>query len=352
MAASRFLSFSTTMTAAALFAGVVGGMLVACGSTNVVTVSQASTCDSSKCATGNTCLPLDGITMCRKTCASNADSTQSCPFGYTCVAPGGDVQSFCVQNTDGVKASSLGQYGAPCSPADGYENNKACDAAQGFLCFGESPTDANAYCTRFDCTTDRDCSAGFGCATINSKPNVTTAKRSIGRTLTACVRRAYCAACAVDLDCPTQDGKAAHCVGNDKNAGFCSPECASTAECARDAKCTDFGFGYKSCFPRAGLCVGDGSLCSPCRSDADCGDDGACVRGQYTTEKSCAKKSKTTCSTGSKQGSDFDCPAVTNGAKAQIRCLGSELSQVPQNYCHGLYALGEAGDVGCFTPDR
>ena len=324
---------------------------VACG-TNVVTVpNPATSCDPTLCAPGNTCLPLNGETKCRKTCASNTDAAQSCPSGYTCVQTDPNVESFCIQNTDGVKAGT-GQYGTPCNAADGFADNKACDTAQGFACYGLNPTDGNAYCTRYECTTDRDCGAGFGCQTINTKPNVSSIKRSPGQVTTACIRREYCSACTADFDCPTQNGKTAHCIADDSGAGFCSPECEATANCGFEQKCTNFGYGYKSCYPRAGVCVGDGTICSPCRSDADCGDDGACVKAQYSTEKSCAKKSKIACKTGSAQGTDFDCPKPTDGAKAQIRCLGSQIETVPVDYCHGLYALGESGDVGCWTPDR
>jgi hypothetical protein len=326
---------------------------VGCSST---TEAPPAGCADDRCAPGNRCLPLNGETKCRKTCSSNIDPAAGCPFGYTCVAPDTGGEPFCLQDDakleDGtyVKRSDNGQWGAPCNPTGGI-NNDACDGAQGFLCYATSPTDGAAYCTRFGCEADRNCGAGFGCATVNTTPNAERAKRStIGEVQQVCLRRAYCSTCAADLDCPPVEGRPAHCIPDDDGKTFCSVECGTSKNCTSEAFCADLGAGYKTCYPRARRCVGDGSLCSPCRSDADCGEDGACVKGEYTTERTCAKKSASSCNEGKGRGS---CPAsVELESKVSVACAGGLFEQIPKDYCHGLYKFGEGADVGCYTPAR
>jgi hypothetical protein len=239
------------------------------------------------------------------------------------------------------------QWGAGCNPTGGLEANPDCDTAQGFYCYGSSPADGAAYCTRYGCTSDRECAPNFYCGTINVAPNVTTAKPTRHQTTKLCLRRDYCAPCAADLDCPTLNGLTQHCVPDSVTGdGLCAPECKSSANCNFEARCVDVGTGVKTCYPRAGACKGDGSLCSPCSNDGDCGDDGLCVKGQYTTEHSCAKKSAVTCSATAKQ-----CPP-SSAAKAKIGCSTQDSEEAPANYCLGLWAFGDGADIGCWTPAR
>lgn len=357
-----------------LAAGVLAAFFVvaatpACSSDEV---AAAPSCVDSKCAPGNKCLALNGETKCRKVCTSNADPAGACPFGYTCVAPDSGGEAFCQQdqarNEDGsyVTKSAKGQWGAPCNPTGGVVNPD-CDADQGFYCFGTSPTDATAYCTRYDCETDRSCGAGFWCATVNTTPNVERRKRTlladasasgVGEVHNVCLRREYCSTCKVDLDCPAVAGVPQHCVDDADGNKFCANACATSAECAKDAQCADVD-GNKVCYPRAGRCVGDGSLCAPCRSDVDCGDDGACITGQYTSERFCAKKSATPCAAG-KRGS---CPStLTLGEEVVTACSTADTDNYPASYCLGLYEVGprtcgQTGnqpcyDLGCWTPSR
>jgi len=381
-------------------------LVVACSSTTTATPPAdggPAACDPAQCLPGNLCLTYGGETKCRKPCSSNTDASKSCPFGYTCSGAGtngctrvadpaagvaacgeafrGGVfdcpvapalgctasttspgkfccpESSCIKDSGELTKKPAGQWGALCKATAGFDNAD-CDTAQGFDGFGSSPTDGAAYCTRFDCTEDRGCAAGFYCGDANVGPSVATADRTIGEVRKVCQRREYCSPCVSDLDCPAFNGVTQHCVGDDDYKGICMPECAATANCPFDATCKDTGVGTPTCYPRAGRCVGDGSLCAPCRSDVDCGEDGACVRGQYTTERSCAKKSKITCKDGQTQGTDFDCDKVAV-PKASVRCLGAAkngshgvFEQVPENYCHGLYPLGQSADIGCWTPER
>jgi hypothetical protein len=336
------------------FAVVVTASAVVLGAPGCSSDDPKKGCDSSKCAAGNKCLALGSETKCRKTCASNTDPQASCPAGYTCVAHPAS-EPFCEQNVS-WPAPAKGQWGTPCLPTNGFENNKDCQSAEGFFCFGTGPNDAEAYCTRYDCTTDRECAPGFFCGDVNVAPNVKTAKRTFGETVKVCQRRAYCAPCEADFDCPSVGGNPQRCVPDDDGVGFCTAECDQGRACNVDAKCVDPGIGLKVCYPRAGRCKGAGELCAPCRSDKDC-PDGACVTGNYSGEKSCTVKSPSPCKLDESNGKA--CPAPIGPAGRAVRCLGNQQSngsaiypEIPKDQCHGYYKLGEGGDVGCFTPNR
>ncbi|MBX3232968.1 MAG: hypothetical protein KIT84_11700 [Labilithrix sp.] len=342
-------------------AGVVLAV-AACGDKTTV-VMAAAACDSAKCLPGNTCLPFAGETKCRKTCGSNDEPETSCPLGYICMDtdPGAGVPPFCVQNTAGfgdgdtrtpVTPQADGQWGTPCQANLGVEN-PACDTAQGFYCYATSPSDGNAYCTTYGCESNTDCGAGFGCESINNYPNANTAKRrqhGASATQKACVRRAYCSECASDIDCPALAGVKQYCIPDASDRWFCTPECTSTQGCPNEAACRTLQFGdeaVKVCYPRSQLCIGDGELCSPCRSDLDCGEDGVCTKGEYTTERFCAKAAP--------GGDCAQCPKSIPGLpKRGIGCSRAESDKLPKDYCTGLVSLQgrEGSDIGCWTPDR
>jgi len=329
--------------ALSLFGGFLG-VVSACKSDD-----SSAGCDDSVCKPGNKCLPLAGETKCRKTCASNDNPETSCPAGYTCVQQDDtSIPAFCVQD-NAVIQTKPGQWGAQCNPSE-HSDNPKCDGSQEFYCYATSPTDGNAICTRFSCQTDRDCAAGYWCATVNVGPSADTSKRSEHQTQTVCLKRTYGAACKFDLDCPSLDGRTQHCAQDANGAGFCTPECTNATNCNTEARCVDIGIGPKVCYPRSNLIVGDGSLCSPCRSDADCGDDGICVKGQYTTEQACAKKAPGDCQKGQARGG---CVQSLTTPKVNIYCPGGTLNEVLPNYCIGLYEVGgNPSDVGCWTPNR
>lgn len=339
----------------ACLAGAIG-ILAACTTTTVV---QKATCDSAKCAPGNECLELDGEVKCRKVCSSNSDPASSCPFGYTCRDPLTGDPAFCVQDAavrdDGtpLEKKPSGQWGASCQANLGVEN-PGCDTEQDFYCYGISPTDGDAYCTRYGCEADEECGAGFWCATVNTTPSVGTASRTAhGETQRVCLRREYCAPCEADIDCPALGGREQYCVTDKDGGSFCAPACDVTSNCPFEAYCADVGLDTNVCYPRAKTCVGDGSLCSPCHSDADCGDDGLCVKGEYTTEKACAKKAP--------NGDCAACPKESLSG-GRVGCTREEHKGIPKSYCVGLYEFGkpvstpdgsvQPNDIGCWTPKR
>lgn len=336
-------------------------ILAACGGDDKSTSSggPAAPCEDAKCLPGNKCLPLDGVVACRKTCGSNDDPASSCPFNYVCVnsQPGTDIPPFCVQTTartnDGAELQKKdGLWGTPCQPNLGSEN-PACDKSQGFYCFGKSPTDAYAYCTRYDCLADIECGAGFACQDVNTTPNAGTAKHKTGNaTQKICVRRTYCSPCAADVDCTTVDpGHPQHCIVDTAGRGFCTPECDANSNCSLEAKCVtaqlETGDAKKVCYPRSGACIGDGTLCSSCLTDTDCGDDGYCTHGNYTAERFCIKKAP--------GGDCKQCPkSITSTTPARkVGCADKADDLYPAGYCFGVTMLnGQAADIGCWTPDR
>jgi len=380
--------------------GLLAGFCVAIAAVQACGTSDPDRCSEARCAPGNRCLPAHGETRCRRPCAASAD----CPAGSTCVSasqpaqiptacqpapqgvfcdryaerggprlapyvcevdsPKGCIagtepgqwccddrpgetyaQPFCMRDLNGVEPGPK-QFGAPCNASGGRENNPDCDTSQGFACFGTQPGDGGAYCTRYGCHSDRECSAEMYCATINEAPNAVTAARSFRSSVTVCLKRDYCAPCSADRDCPSLAGVTQYCVSDQKGALFCAPECSETSNCNNEAVCVDSGFGPRVCYPRAGVCVGDGTLCSPCRADADCGADGVCVKGTYSSERACAKPSPGPCS-----ASNAGACATPVASGAKVICTQGS-SEVPAQYCAGVYRLGAGFDLGCFTPPR
>src|SRR5688572_26610898 len=186
---------------------VLSAVLLLCFASNTACSSDPE-CVDSKCAAGNKCIAFEGANKCQRLCTSNADPASSCPFNYTCTQVDGIATPLCVQTTaklaDGkpiVKKDS-GQWGSLCKASGGVENPE-CDLDQGFFCYGLSPTDGDAYCTRYGCEQDRDCAAGYYCGRVNTTPNASKPRRTtVGEVEAVCLRRNYCTPCKVDLDCP------------------------------------------------------------------------------------------------------------------------------------------------------
>jgi len=379
--------------AALAFAGAAGGAS-----------GCSSECESSKCAAGNACID-DGSgsgETCHKTCTNQGE----CPPGWYCNDGqlGSQGKNWCVKNTN-FPLPAQGQWGTACSPSGGEGSNPACDWNDYFACYGTSPTDATSFCTEYGCAQDSDCKGAWWCSTQNLGPNVTSANPTFGKTRTLCLPRWYCAPCKTDHDCsPAQDGTLQHCVPDAQKNTYCTPQCGSDADCPIDAtcvaqypvcadatgkaagsacesdddcpptsdayqhcdsgKCTpECGQGapcgegqtcqaLSVCVPRAGVCVGDGGFCSPCRSDADC-TDGYCFSGApYSTERFCsAQASVASCDTTVLDPTG--CPALT----AADNWTGVGCTQKPPDQCIALVTLGaktgQAQDVpGCWTPNR
>jgi hypothetical protein len=260
---------------------------------------------SPECPSGKACID-DGSgsgLSCQKICTKQAD----CPFDSYCNdgVISGQANNWCVQSTT-ILTQQAGQWGAPCSPG--------CDAADGFECYGVSPTDPNAFCTMIDyCIQDSDCPGGWWCAVVDVAPNLTTPKRSFGPTHAVCLPRQYCATCQMDHDCsPAADGTQQHCVQDSANNGFCTPQCGSNATCPLDATCQmQWGVCAQVTCKSDGDCQAkapaegcfSGVCQAACKKDADCpasngmpqhcGPAGACVTQACASDDDCPPTSVT-----------------------------------------------------------
>lgn len=325
---------------------------------------SAPPCDPSKCAEGNLCVEFEGASKCRRPCGSKFGDL--CPPSHSCV-PHPEVGGFCEPVHPAMTVKATGQWGAPCVPTQGLAN-PACDGDQGFQCYAPGGTaDAEAYCTRFDCEDDRDCADTYVCESANVAPNAESNERLPGRVRKTCVKRDYCAPCRFDSDCPQIKGATQFCVAQADGRKICAPTCQRDLNCNDEAECLVEGLRVwpdgteretNVCIPRSGLCVGDGSICAGCRSDADC-PAGACVRGEFSTERSCTVKSKVPCrveGSGTAARLVADCPARPEALPegTRISCIGGDLAfkEVPPDQCHGLVDLDESVQPGCWTRAR
>lgn len=332
---------------------VLGGLLLGAGLFNCSLSGgtyedgpdAAPTCDTAKCAAGNECIEDQGVTECRLTCDTQRGAT-GCPTNYTCASNGS--RTFCKADKN-QPTPRAGQYGAACTALQGV-NAEECDYESGFYCQFNDRNDPNAFCTRYDCESDADCTGGYFCGSANDIPFGAKEKRVIGATHKACLPRTFCSPCETDLDCAPDNGVPQFCERDVNGAGYCTKECSKDTNCNDEAACVD-----GLCAPIAQVCVGDGSFCSPCRSDADCATGGgACVKSRYSTEKTCTVPSKKKCDiTG--ETAVFDCPTdmpALSPARSFVSCVGQVFSEVPVDQCSGLVPLGKTEDdgvqVGCF----
>ncbi len=354
-------------------------------------------CVSSRCPAGNEC--IDDASGKGPACHQVCTASSQCPFNSFC--NDGQPKSWCVASTYPVPQQLSGQWGATCVPTGGETNNPNCDGANGFWCYGTSPTDANSFCTIFGCTVDTDCPGGWWCGRVNQSPNIMSNDTSYGPTRAVCLPRTYCAPCKLDHDCPAAaDGTQQHCAQDTQGDGYCTSACATDANCPLDATCKNWqslctpaqGASCKSdddcppvggvvahcdgshctpecaadsdcaggatcqyrglCTPRAGVCLGNGGFCSPCRSDADC-TNGYCISGApYSTERFCSVKStRVPCDTTTPNPTG--CPAhQASDAWSVNACVTT-----PANQCEAFVAFGVSAGAaqalpGCWTASR
>jgi hypothetical protein len=318
--------------------------------------SAAAACVSAKCLPGNQCVATaaeraSGASQCRFPCAAHTD----CPFDYHCDANAGGTSPYCVADATPIDGPRAGQWGASCSPLGGLAKNPDCDVAQGFVCNGSSPTDGAAFCTRYGCASDADCGHGFYCGRVNQVPSVESDATTTGATIAACLPRGYCAPCASDVDCGPATGQPQSCVAGTDGVTFCAPHCATDASCHLDATCTSLG-GFDACLPRAGVCKGDGSLCAPCRSDADC-TNGVCARADFSDERFCTAKSGVPCKTASDGSLVAQCPKAPKGPPLTSCTIATDAGlppAIPPDQCVGEVADGTDDGTtlyvfGCWT---
>ena len=339
---SRFFAAPVVAFACIVSAG-------ACTTTTTVAPPGPAVCDPTQCAPKNECIPdAAGAVACRIGCLSHTD----CPFNTQCLTSA--PRNYCVKLTTPTEQKPSGQWGFPCLAAGGRDKNPACSVETGFACYAAGTTDPLAYCTQYDCTVDLDCAGGFYCGTINTAPNANTDNHTFGTTRNVCLKRNYCSPCAGDIDCPVVDGQQMRCTADDAGGRYCSNPCTTTSNCRLDAACNGVADdGSKVCRPRAGACKGDGTLCSPCASDADC-PNGFCIKAGYSPEKFCSVKSTSVCTAPEDpRESPFvkgACPPFTAKKGTVIGCQGRDGDEtIPKDQCVGFVELGDTGAIACYT---
>ncbi len=288
--------------------------------------------------------------------APRACTTQAeCGAGSYCKGDKALGGSFCAKYT-GPSVTGAGQTGAFCDADKGFENPD-CDGANSFKCFGVSPSDANATCALYDCKADTDCGPGRFCGAVNTTPSVASITRVPGETVKVCQTTAYCGACVTDIDCAPRGGEAGRCVADEKGASYCTYSCTKDTECALDARCALYADGTSACIPYAGVCKGDGSLCSPCAADSDC-TNGECLRAEYSTERYCSQKVAVCTSSSACSAEMSTTKARPNSASVSQGCTDKAGGSIPQNQCIGLVQLGRDNSgkpqliPGCWTRRR
>lgn len=336
----RFFAFAcSALPLAALSA------LMACGG--------KTECDASRCAAGNQCIEDQGEVACRLPCDAQTGEN-GCPTNYTCRNNG--KASFCAANSY-APTPAAGQFGARCDVKLGLVN-PGCDSAQGFYCKGDSVNDPTAYCTLFDCTSDDQCAGGYYCGSVNKGPNADTKQVLPGpeNSERACLPRDYCAPCSADVDCgPGVGGAKQYCIADADGRGFCTSACTRDTNCNDEARCAPIDDALSVCYPIADRCVGDGALCSPCLSNADCTAGGQCIRGLYTSERTCSQPSPSNC--GER---DCNAPPENMSECGFVGCSSREGDNYPAGHCLGLVPLNTNRcnteehyfEIGCYARSR
>jgi hypothetical protein len=271
-----------------------------------------------------------------------------CQMDHDCPLAKDRTQQHCVPDSNGK-----GFCAPQCATSDNCHTGDATCSPQW------------GVCAQAACASDADCPAS-----ADGGPN--------GGTET-CVAQACRLTCKRDADCPPANGVAQHCANGacsppacasdddcpptavayqHCNAGVCAPECGLDTDCnpvAGDQRCVTLSV----CTPRAGACVGDGSFCQPCRSDADC-SSGYCLVSKYSKERFCSQTvagmQGCSATSGPPPGG---CPARPSGSnyKAIACTIVSDDFSLP-NQCigevtFGVDAQGQPQLVpGCWTTNR
>ena len=312
-------------------------------------------------------LPTDPNALCTlPDCLYDSD----CPGGWWCAMVDATPNHTTKKRTFGLPPRAWclpRQYCATCQmdhdcakAADGTQQHCVQDSAHHGFCSPQCgsnatcPLDATcqlqwAVCAQTTCKQDGDCQARGGAEKCFAGVCQLACKKDVDCPASngmaqhcgqagACVTQA----CQSDDDCPPTSTTFQHC-----NAGACTPECSTAADCnaaTGDQTCTPLSV----CAPRAGACVGDGTFCSPCRSDGDC-SAGYCLNAQYSTERFCstATAAGVQCSSTASP-LPGTCPKFPPGAEAEaFGCTTAADSAIaPANQCVGEVPLGTAQGQG------
>lgn len=309
--------------------------------------------DSSQCdeAHGFACVSGE----CSYACSSHADCVE---VGH-CEAQtvDGQRQQFCVRDA------------APPEPGKLYTSCPFGDeCADPTLCLGAGPGDLDAYCS-VDCSTDDDCSLGYYCGTVARSPcedacgfrGVPSDPRCVssdqigadkpfqcseqGVVRSVCRQREFCAPCESDADCLGTPNQI--CARDASGEKICTRLCSSGARScpwgsAAECGVFDDELGQATCSHRFGSCHGQGQVCEPCRTHADC-PGGICWSSAFTGEHWCIDLTARCDCQGKVESSGLcsnaGCPPSPSGLPLQ--CVGEPTS--------GLFEICYAANSGSGT---
>lgn len=342
---------------------------------------------SGDCSSNSDCDQFGGFACVNNTCALSECTKHSdcqgfglCSFGGT--DSEGNTVNFCDPTLLAGEEREAGQFGTNCV-------NGPDDCAEGFDCLGAGEGDLDAYCTKFDCTSDDDCGTGYHCARVRvgSAPCAAGTCPGIGGDPTdpecvgadaigpgkqyecgalnlrrnVCRRADYCSPCETHEDCLAEAGQVcAKDVGGVKRCTVpCDPD---TRSCpwgnASTCNVFDEDLGFATCAHRFGSCTGEGKSCEPCVTSTDCGDTGFCASSPNTGEKFCVDLA-TECSCEGfpslGQSNPYaceggTCPASPGGLK--LTCYGflDDPTSVINNRCFGANA--NQGTIFASSPQQ
>ncbi|MCO4760784.1 MAG: hypothetical protein KC502_04725 [Myxococcales bacterium] len=210
-----------------------------------------------------------------------------------CSTPGEDSKPDAgdSQDADAVIANT-NFVGATCA------SNLDC-AKYGLSCYVTNDKTGTGICSR-GCETETDC--GGGLAHCNNVEGALV-----------CTLPRYCDPCTSAQECGPE---APICAKDDKGIGFCTTSCTVNQDaCSGDALCRKYGPKVTdfACMPARGSCSGDGSQCSPCKTNGDCGDNHTCFQADGSTERFCSQHCNPKASGNTGCAAGFQC--VPHGDK-------------------------------------
>ena len=164
------------------------------------------------------------------------------------------------------------------------------------------------------CASDADCSAGYLCDTDANRCYIP-------------VSRELCSPCTSSKQCPT-GGACTTVVATGEM--YCTVGCA-TGPCPSGFSCQTVGEApTRQCVPDnpQRSCHAGKSLCSPCRSDSECGGEGdVCVRNVASGEQFCGKK----CAKDADCPASFNCLDLSGDGRGPTQCVPD--AQTCAGYC-------------------
>ena len=224
-------------------------------------------------------------------------------------------------------------FAKPCA------GNADC-AAYGLTCYPDGA--GSGQCSR-GCASDADCSGGTRCNPVQ------------GTLL--CTLPRWCDSCTTDADCSTAAPTCRRDLGADGTfgPGYCTMPCiVGDKSCPAGSSCSkepaSSSIKMFTCRPDNDTCTGDGSQCSPCKTQADCSPGHDCVQPSGDSERFCALRCESaSCGDGymcTKLGGTSVCYANVGGKPTPTCTAGRK------NYCDACSADWQCASGRCVSKNN